>query len=181
MLGELGGELRQLLTAAFRPVVVPVLREKLAPVQRDRGMVGTRRPDAPGLGGGALEPIDVDVGDEMQLFVADDDRVPIEGAAGDIDRLMEVVRGCGRLEIPPQDVHRLLAVEAMPPRERQQLHQLAGLLQPPGGVRDRDAFDRRGEAAEERHADVAHPPRISEAGLNVKGGLTGVCPETHRL
>ena len=75
---------------------------------------------------------------------------------------MEVVRRRRRRAVAPQHVHRLLAVQAMAGREREQLHELARLLQPPRRLRDRHAVDSRGKAAQERHADIAHTPSMTD-------------------
>ena len=60
LLLELDDERRELLAPRLRPVVVPVLRQELAAVQRERGAVGRRRLDQACIGRRKLEPIDVD-------------------------------------------------------------------------------------------------------------------------
>ena len=76
-----------------------------------------------------------------------------ERAPRDVHRLVEVVRGRGRRAVAPEHVHRLLAVEPVAAGEREQLHELARLLQAPRAVGHDDAVDRRREAAEQLDAD----------------------------
>src|SRR3954470_4302963 len=71
---------------------------------------------------------------------------------------MEVVRRRRRPAVAPEHVHRLLAVEAVARREGEQLHELARLLQPPGGLRDRGAVDGGSEATQQGYPDIAHAP-----------------------
>src|SRR5690348_9446134 len=52
--------------------------------------------------------------------------------------------------------------------EREQLHELARLLEPPGGLRHRDALDGGREAPEQGHAYVAHRPSMTDRLLLVK-------------
>src|SRR5262249_9783136 len=108
-------------------------------------------------GRGELEPVDVDVGRELDHLVAHPDRVGVEGAARHVDGLVEVVRGGRRPAVAPERVHRLLAVEPVARREREQLDELARLLQPPGALGNGDAVDAGGEAAQQGQSDIGHP------------------------
>ncbi|MDQ5812923.1 MAG: hypothetical protein M3358_19785 [Actinomycetota bacterium] len=54
-----------------------------------------------------------------------------ERAAGDVEGLVEVVGGGLRREIRPEEVHDLLAVEAVIRGEGKQLHEAGGLPEPP--------------------------------------------------
>ena len=71
--------------------------------------------------------------------------------------LVEVVRRRRRVELPPEHVHRLLAVQPVPGRERQQLHELTCLLQPPGVGGNFNAVDLGCEPTEEAEAHLTHP------------------------
>jgi len=135
----------------LRPVVVSVLRQELAAVQRERGPERRRRLRVPRSRRRRLERVDVDVGSEREHLVAHADRVRSERAACNVHRLVEVVRGRGRSEVAPQHVHCLVAVQPVPAGKRKQLHELARLLQTPRGVGDGDAVDRSGESAEQAH------------------------------
>ena len=159
LVGELRTKVRELVPAVDRPVVVAVLRKQLAAVHRERGAVRGRRPGAARIGRGRLEPDDVDVGHEEQHLVAKLDRTGVERAARDVHRLVEVVRRRRRPAVAPEHVHHLLAVQPAVGSEREQLHELARLLQPPGLLRHRLAVDGGREAAQKRDRDAYHPPR----------------------
>ncbi len=103
-----------------------------------------------------LEPIDVDLGREDEHAVARLDRAGVEGAPRHVHRLVQVVRGRGRAAVAPEHVHRLLAMEPVVAGEREQLHQLARLLQPPGRVGHLDPVDGGRKPAEERQTNIAH-------------------------
>ncbi len=103
-----------------------------------------------------LEPVDVDVGREDQDTVARLDRTRIEGAPCHVNGLIQVVGRRGRAPVAPEHVHRLLAMDAVVAGQREQLHELAGLLQPPGRVGHVDPVDGGRKAAEERQTNVAH-------------------------
>ena len=95
----------------------------------------------------------------MEQLVAQLDRVGAQRAAGDVEGLVEVVRRGVRALLAPEGVHRLLAMDAMLRSERQQLHQLARLLQSPGPVRDGVTVGHGAEASKQfdprlRHTDT---------------------------
>jgi hypothetical protein len=159
--GELVGERLELRARPRREVVVPVLGQELAAVERERGPRRMRAPRAEGGCGRVLEALDVDVRHQHEQAVSRLHRPRPERLAGDVDGLVEVVRGRGRIEIGPEGVHRLLAVEPVAPGERQELHELARLLQPPGAVRHRLSADRGREAAEKPDRDARHRTRMT--------------------
>ena len=139
-------------------VVVAVLGQELAGVERERGTVagGLRR----GLRrhGCLLEELDVDRRVELEQAVSRLDRLGPESPSRGVDGLVQVV-GPGRgAELRPERVDQLLPVQPVPRCERQQLHELAALLQPPGALRHRLGLDRGREAAEEPDPDVRHAP-----------------------
>ena len=82
----------------------------------------------------------------------------VERAPGREYRLMEVVAGGVRVPPRPQQLGRLLDMEAALGREREQLDQRLRLAQPPGLVGDDAAADADGEHPEETDAQhlVAH-------------------------
>ena len=159
LVGEGGRELGELVPAAFDPVLVAVLGEELTAVQRQRRPVRGGRSCTAGIDGCPLELLDVDgdAGGEVQQLVAELDRIGAQRAPGDVQSLVEVVRGRIRALLAPERVHRLLAVEAMLRGERQQLHQLARLPQSPGPVRDGLLVDHGAEASEQLDPRVRHP------------------------
>ena len=171
---ELGCELRELVPPLLGPVVVAVLGKKLAAVDRERRPVGGRRPRAPRVGRGRLEPVDVDVRHEEERLVADDDRFRAERPTGDMHGLVEVVRRRARLAVAPEDVHRLLAVKPMALGEREQLDELACLLQAPRALGHRGAIDRGRKATQERDGDPRHPTEDARTGRGTTTpGLSG--------
>ena len=157
---ELGREGGELVAPVDRPVVVAVLRQQLAAVDRERGSVRRRRPGPARVGGGSLEAVDVDVGGEEEHLVAKLDRLRVERAPRDVHGLVEIVRRSGRSAVAPEHVHHLLAVQPVAGSEREQLDQLARLLQPPGLVRHGLSVHGGGEPAEKGDRDVCHTPRM---------------------
>ena len=159
LVGEGRRQLGQLVAPGLDPVLIAVLGEELAAVQRERRPVGGRSPRPAGVDRRPLELVDVhdDVGGEVEQLVAQLDRVGAQCAAGDVEGLVEVVRRGVRALLTPEGVHRLLAVEAMLRRERQQLHQLARLLQSPGPVRDGVTVGHGAEASEQLDPRFGHP------------------------
>jgi len=75
-----------------------------------------------GVGSRDREPVDVDVGHEYEDLIPALDRFGIERAPCDVYRLVEVVRRRARFAVTPQQIHRLLAMQPMPGREREQFH-----------------------------------------------------------
>ena len=155
LLGERGGQLRELFATPLGPVVVAVLRQQLAAVEREHGAIRRRRLHPPRVRGRQLEQVDVDVdvSRKRQHLVADVDRVRAERAPRDVHRLMQVVRGRSRRELAPEHVECLVAMQTMAARESEQLHELARLLQAPRGVGHDDTVDRRLETPEQLDAD----------------------------
>ncbi len=152
-------QLGELVAPALDPVLVAVLGQELTAVQRQRRPEGRRSPRPAGVDRRALELVDVhgDVGGEVEQLVAQLDRVGAQRAAGDVEGLVEVVRRGVRALLTPEDVHRLLAMEAMLRSERQQLHQLARLLQSPRPVRDGVTVGHGAEASEQFDPRFGHP------------------------
>jgi hypothetical protein len=97
-----------------------------------------------------------------------------------VHRLVQVVRGRGQAAVTPQHVHRLLAMEPVLGREREQLDELSCLLQAPGRLGDGDAVDGRREAAEQGHADVGHlrKPILPAAAGDIRTRRRGRRPGT---
>jgi len=73
----------------------------------------------------------------------------MDGAAGDVEALSQVVGGGSWSEIRPERLHCLLAVETVPWCEGDQLHQGGRFLQAPGVLVDGPRANRYPEAAEQ--------------------------------
>ena len=156
LLGERGGQLRELLSTLLGPVVVTVLRQQLAR-GRARARHGTpppsssaarRRPPASRRSTSTSTSSASDSTSSRTSMVSRAER-----ASRDVHRLVQVVRGRSRGELAPEHVERLVAMQAMTACEREQLHELARLLQAPGGVGNDDAVDRGLESPQQLHAD----------------------------
>ena len=80
--------------------------------------------------------------------------------SGIMQRFAQIIAGGDGIEIWPQSLHRLLAMQAMAGREREQLDELARLSQPPGGIRNRHPIDGCGEPVQQRHGDAARNARM---------------------
>ena len=95
----------------------------------------------------------------MEQLVAQLDRVGAERAAGDVEGLVEVVRRGVRAFSRQKVSIACSRWSAMLRSEREQLHQLARLLQSPGPVRDGVTVGHGAEASKEfdprfRHTDT---------------------------
>ncbi len=165
--GESVGKRLQRLPPAGREVVVAVLRQELAGVEPERGPQAGGRPRAKGSRGGRLEDIDVDLCVQYEEAVSRVDRPGAECAARDVDALVQVVGRGGGIELGPERIHHLLAVEPVAAREREQLHELARLAQPPGAVRNLGPAGRGAEPAEEPDRDLPHCPRMTRPAPDV--------------
>jgi hypothetical protein len=109
----------------------------------------------PSVLGGPLEVVDVDPRHEPQQLAVEQDRLAAERPARDVDDLVEVVGGRGGVELGPEGVHQLLAMELVVRCEREQLDQLATLAQTPDRAVHLLLAARNGEATEQRHGDLA--------------------------
>ena len=74
------------------PVVVAVLGQQLAAVERERALAGRSRPVAARVGGGGLERLDVEVGVEAEQSVVELDRLGAQRSPSRVHGLIEVVR-----------------------------------------------------------------------------------------
>ena len=149
-------QLGELVPALQGPVVVPVLGQERSPVDGNGSPVGRRRSGPTSLDRCSLETNDVDVRLQLEQPVAPLDHVAAEGAACHVHRLVQVVRGCSRFKIAPEDIHDLLGVQALARGERQELHKLACLLQPPCVVGYGLAVHVSREAAKEPDRGLGH-------------------------
>ena len=74
-------------------------------------------------------------------------RVAVQPAARDV----EVVRGGGRVPVEPERLQHLIAVEAVPGRQREEFEERPGLAKQPSAVGNAPGAERHGQAAEEVH------------------------------
>ena len=153
---ELDDERRELLAPRLRPVVVPVLGQELAGIQRERGTVGRRRLDQACIRSRKLEPIDVDHRHEGEHLVSRPRSPP--GRAPVARRALPG----GDCSQPPPDRGRARARPSParggaggPARARaaSQARAPSSTARPPPA---RHAVDRRLESAEKPEADIAH-------------------------
>ncbi len=152
---ELGAQLLDLIASLTSPVLVAILRQQLASVERQRRAVSTGRSRAAGLLPRALEVVHVDARPQRQQLLAQLDRLSSQSAPRDVHHLVQVVRRRRRVELRPERVHQLLAMQAMGRRQREQLDQLASLSQAPDRRVDRLAGACRREPTEELYRDIA--------------------------
>ncbi|MDP2711265.1 MAG: hypothetical protein Q8O56_08600 [Solirubrobacteraceae bacterium] len=160
LLGELDEQaeeaLAQHLAAGGRPLLEAVLGQQLAAVAVDR-LPQRRRLTGPlGDRGRGLELVHVDGRSrpkrEHVVRELDPARrvvgVP-ERASRDVQRLSQVVGGSGRIAVRPEDLHDLLAMQASPRGEREQLDEAAGLAQAPCPLGERASRDEHAKPAEQ--------------------------------
>ena len=172
---ELGCEREELVATRLCPVVVAILRQELTAVERERSPVGGRSLDPARVGSRELEPVDVDIRCEGEDFVPQFDRLGVERTPRYVHGLVKVVRSRRWIAVSPEHVHRLFAMQPVAGREREQLHQLARLLQPPGRRRDADAVHFGCESTEEPEVDIAHLDDNLDAAL-LQGHSRLACP-----
>ena len=150
--------LGELFPPAGGEVVVAVLGQELAAVERERGAVARGFRGGPSRDGRLLEELDVHCRMKLEQPISCLDRLGPEGPSRRMHGLIQVV-GAGRgAELRPERVDQLLAVQTLPRCEREQLHELPALPQPPGALRHRLGLDRGRKAAEEPDPDVRHAP-----------------------
>jgi len=156
-----------------RPVLVAVLGQQLTAVQAERRLKGRRVVGLARRRDRRLELLDVHphvvLGAEHDAVVHHLQVAPpltgsaVESPTGGVERLMEVVRRGGLVSTGPQGLGQLLAVPTMPGREREQLHDVLGLAQPPRGRRNRVSGHPHAERAKQADPDCrlrvadAHP------------------------
>jgi len=80
-----------------------------------------------------------------------------------MQRLAQVGAGGFRIQIRPEGLHRLFAVDAMLGRERQQLDDGGGAVSLPGGGRDFDTIDADRKAAEQLQRNFHIMPLSDQA------------------
>ncbi len=150
-----------LLPPTLRPILVAVSRQEVPGVEVKRGPVRRRGSGAAGLVRRVLESLDVrpQWGTRaqtealvVQVQVAGGGGLRLEGPSGDVKGLVEVVGGGPGLEVGPEEVQDLLAVEASARRQGEQFDEARGLAQTPFILPDRPRTHPDLEAAEQPHA-----------------------------
>jgi hypothetical protein len=123
----------------FGPVLEPVLGQQVTAVQLGRRPIVHRVSGPPGPPAGRVEGLRVQPRHralrQQHDVVAEAEQAagsPAHHAAGDVQRLVQVVGGRCPITVGPQHGHQRLAVHAMPTGQGQQLDQRLGLAQPPG-------------------------------------------------
>ncbi len=159
----------QLLARTSHPGLVPIVRQQLALVRR----VGRPQPGQVAAAQRRLrlrtEPRRVDVDEPARP--EDDDLVPElqqavgtlagQRSPGRVQGLVQVVRGCRRREVGPEQVEQILAVQPLRRVEREQLDHRPRLGQPPSRCVDRTTADLDAESPEQLHAHVFAPAQHS--------------------
>jgi hypothetical protein len=156
-LGELEAQRRVQLderrAPRVRPRLVAVLGQQRTAVEPEGALIGGRVAFGTRPRRSRLERVDVDLGAE------DDDTVDqrnrgravgargVEGAARDVERLVQVVRGCLGIALGPQQLGEALTVHAAIGRQREDLDQRLGLAQPPRAISDGTVADGDRETA----------------------------------
>ena len=145
-LGELeaqrGVELGERSTLSVGPRLVAVFRQQRAAVKAERPLIGGRVAIGSRARRSSLEGINVDLSlknnraiDQHHCGCAVGAR-GVERAAGGIEGLVQVVRGCVGVAVGPQQLGEALAVHAAVGRQREDLDQRLGLAQPPRAIGD---------------------------------------------
>jgi hypothetical protein len=136
-----------------------LLQQQVAGVQLDRGR------QVPGVGG-RLERVDVDPQPrrlQPQQLVAQREMLRRQRLAREMHGLAEVGGGGGGCQLRPEQVHQLLAVQAVARGQRQQLHHRLGLVPPPGPVGHRPRVDLDPELPEQPDPQLrGHRPPLSQ-------------------
>jgi hypothetical protein len=85
----------------------------------------------------------------------------IERAAGAIERLVQIVRGCVGIVVRPQQLGEALAMHAAVGRQREDLDQRLGLAKPPSAIGDDVIADGDRETAQQADARLGAVARGS--------------------
>jgi hypothetical protein len=138
--------LAQCLAPAGYPLLKAVLGQQLTPVEINRLPVALDTRGALGIGRRLLELLHVDaqpIGRQREALTRQFDPrgailpAGVKRAAGDEQRLAQIVGSRSGIASWPQRLNRLLTVQRTFGRERQELDQRARLAQPPAGLRHR--------------------------------------------
>jgi hypothetical protein len=146
----------ELLTVLLGPGLEPILGQQLPAVQVDR------RGQVPGLRR-RLECLDVHpqpLRAKLEHLLAQPQVLGRQRLAGEVDGLAQVGRGRVRRQLGPEQVHELLAVQAVRRGQRKQLHDRLRLVPAPGLVRDRPRVEPDAKAAQQPdpHLGGHRPP-----------------------
>ena len=139
---QLGVQLGQRSAPRIRPRLVTVLGQQSAAVKTERALIRVRGTIGSRARCSSLESVNVDLSgeDDGAVFQRERGRAVgargIERAAGDIERLVQVVRGCVGVALGPKQLSEALAVHAAVGRQREDLDQRFGLAQPPRAIGD---------------------------------------------
>ena len=153
---ELGPEL---FAWKHRPLLVGILRQEVSSIELHRRSVGVEGARASRLRGGGAQLLDVHTRSrhEREEAVATLDELPpaggVERSPGRVHCLPELVRRGRGVQIRPEDVHQPLAVESVPGRQGQELHEGARLPEAPRFLIDLPAGDLHAELAEQADAE----------------------------
>jgi hypothetical protein len=139
--------LPKLLTAALCPLLVAIFRQQLTGVQVNRRSVGSRLTDTASDDRGLLENLDVHpqrcIRTQRELFFSEKEVARstrcfgrLEGTAGIVEYLVEVVCGSSRVQIWPQEIHHPLAMHSVAWREGEQLQKARRLPEAPSALID---------------------------------------------
>nr|BFE70399.1 hypothetical protein GCM10020092_037000 [Actinoplanes digitatis] len=137
---QLTEEFPEFLAPRCRPVLEPVLGQQVTGVRGDRGAQAGQAAVGAGGRGEPLEVPHVDVDEAaraqhhhvvVQLHQPGVRSVAGEHAPGDVQRLVQIVRGRRDRPVRPQHVQQHVAVHPLVRREREQLDQRPGLAQAP--------------------------------------------------
>src|SRR5262249_31171675 len=158
------------------PLFVAVARQEPVPVEPDGFGIGRRVARPPGAVGRRPECIHVDpqaVDREGEDLAGRPDQLlarrRLAQAARVVQRLAQVRGGGPRPELRPERIHDLLAMQAVPWGECEQLHQGCRLALPPRLLWDRSASDLDLKPTEELDADLRHTAAAILAPLGSTG------------
>jgi hypothetical protein len=145
----------ELLARDDRPVLVAILGQQALAIELDGARIRAYVAAPARLRGLGAERVHVDPDtrrlEDQQLAGGHEQARTLhaEHAARVVQRLAQVRRGRRRIQVGPQDVHHLLALEPMRRRERQQLQQCRRLASRPLPVPNRIGTHRDAEAAQQ--------------------------------
>ena len=164
---QLGVQLGERSAPRVRPRLVTVLGQQRAAVKAERALIGGRVAIGSRARRSSLESINVDLSieDDGAVYQRQRGRAVgargVERAAGGIERLVQVVRGCVGVAVGPQQLSEALAVHAAVGRQREDLDQRLGLAQPPRAISDDAVADGDRKTAQEADARLGAVARGS--------------------
>ena len=149
------------LAARDSPVLIEVLGEQVAGIERQGGLELGRFLAFEGLIGGGFKGVDIDVGPiaEAEESIFEEERNGpglVEDLAGGEEGLVEIIGRGGEVRVRPERIQDLVAMQTVGRGQGEQLDQVAGAPGAPLFLRDRQAVDPDQKTSQKLKTQLIH-------------------------